>query len=136
MGGGDLNMKKSWHPLTFRNQEKLWKAEQRAEEEKAKTEQLRKERAEERALEELQQLQENAGHKTKSERLDWMYTGGGTGMGAQGEVENDEEREDYLLGRRRVDTLLDRQPDPEAKVSPHPSIFLLHLCINIIGVPQ
>ena len=27
MGGGDLNMKKSWHPVLLVNQEKVWKAE-------------------------------------------------------------------------------------------------------------
>jgi len=24
MGGGDLNMKKSWHPVLLKNQEKVW----------------------------------------------------------------------------------------------------------------
>ncbi|KAJ1962827.1 RNA-splicing factor, partial [Dispira parvispora] len=53
MGGGDLNMKKSWHPMTYRNQEKLWKAEQKAAEEQKKLEQLRKEKEEERELQDL-----------------------------------------------------------------------------------
>lgn len=51
-------MKKSWHPLTRNNLEKVWKAEQSAEKEKAKLEQLRKEKQQERELEELQKLHE------------------------------------------------------------------------------
>ena len=70
MGGGDLvsdtnglafnlflqNLKKSWHPLTRHNLEKVWKAEQNAEKEKAKLEQLRKGKQQERELEDLQSL--------------------------------------------------------------------------------
>ncbi|XP_075579056.1 pre-mRNA-splicing factor CWC25 homolog isoform X3 [Pelecanus crispus] len=50
MGGGDLNLKKSWHPQTLRNVEKVWKAEQKHEAERQKME----ERPEERAHEEVQ----------------------------------------------------------------------------------
>lgn len=30
MGGGDLNMKKSWHPLLIKNQERVWLEEKKA----------------------------------------------------------------------------------------------------------
>jgi len=30
MGGGDLNMKKSWHPLLMKNQERVWIEENKA----------------------------------------------------------------------------------------------------------
>jgi hypothetical protein len=30
MGGGDLNMKKSWHPLLMKNQEMVWLKEKEA----------------------------------------------------------------------------------------------------------
>ena len=30
MGGGDLNMKKSWHPVLMKNQEKVWLKEKEA----------------------------------------------------------------------------------------------------------
>jgi hypothetical protein len=30
MGGGDLNMKKSWHPLLLKNQEQVWLKEKAA----------------------------------------------------------------------------------------------------------
>lgn len=30
MGGGDLNMKKSWHPVLIKNQAKVWTEEKKA----------------------------------------------------------------------------------------------------------
>ncbi|CAO3635204.1 unnamed protein product [Cunninghamella blakesleeana] len=58
MGGGDLNLKKSWHPSTYKNQERLWKEEKKHSEEQQKIEQMKKELQEERQLLELQRLQE------------------------------------------------------------------------------
>ncbi|KAJ1980782.1 RNA-splicing factor [Dimargaris verticillata] len=113
MGGGDLNLKKSWHPLTFRNQEKIWKAEQHAEDEQRKLDQLRKEIEEERQLQELESIQEAAGLKKKSERLEWMYNMPGTATSGPAVTEDMEE---YLLGRRRVDNLL-KQNDNESSQS-------------------
>ncbi|KAL1604549.1 RNA-splicing factor [Nothophoma quercina] len=99
--GGDLNLKKSWHPHLRKNQERVWKEEKSALEERKQIEKLRKEREEERALEELQKLQESAGGRTVTRRVDWMYSGpGGDGAGVT------EEREGYLLGKRRIDQLL------------------------------
>ncbi|KFO34908.1 pre-mRNA-splicing factor CWC25 homolog [Fukomys damarensis] len=90
MGGGDLNLKKSWHPQTLRNVEKVWKAEQRHEAERKKIEELQRELREERAREEMQRYAEDVGAvKKKEEKLDWMYQGPG------GMVNRDE----YLLGR-------------------------------------
>ena len=54
-------MKKSWHTQTLHNIEKVWKAEQRAEDEKKKMDQLRRELTEERQLAEMQEIQEKAG---------------------------------------------------------------------------
>ena len=48
------NLKKSWHPQTLRNVEKVWKAEQKAEAETKKIDQLRRELDEEREREEMQ----------------------------------------------------------------------------------
>jgi uncharacterized membrane protein len=47
-------LKKSWHPQTLHNIEKVWKAEQKAEAEAKKIEQLRRELDEERQREEMQ----------------------------------------------------------------------------------
>ena len=55
------NLKKSWHPSTFANLEKVWKAEQKDETERKKIEQLQQELKEERAREELQKTAEDAG---------------------------------------------------------------------------
>lgn len=99
--GGDLNLKKSWHPHLRKNQEKVWLEEKAALDERKIIEKLRREREEERALEELQRLQEASGGKTVAKKVDWMYAGP-SGDGAQ----VTEERESYLLGKRRIDNLL------------------------------
>ncbi|KAI0052532.1 hypothetical protein FA95DRAFT_1330628 [Auriscalpium vulgare] len=101
MGGGDLNMKKSWHPLLMKNQERVWLEEKKALEEKKKLDQLRKEKEEERQLQELQRLQEEQTGKKKSEKLEWMYS-----TPATGSTQNTNDLEDYLLGKKRVDKIL------------------------------
>ncbi|ODQ50519.1 hypothetical protein SAICODRAFT_42188, partial [Saitoella complicata NRRL Y-17804] len=101
MGGGDLNMKKSWHPLLMKNQERVWKEEQSQLEERKRIEQIRKEIEEERQLKELQDLQAAAGGKKRVERVDWMYAAPSGGMGG-----TSEEMEAYLLGKKRIDGLL------------------------------
>jgi hypothetical protein len=65
MGGGDLNAKKSWYPALLTNQQKVWRAEKDAAEEKKMLQQLRKEREEERQLAELQRMQETATGKKR-----------------------------------------------------------------------
>ncbi|XP_062844183.1 pre-mRNA-splicing factor CWC25 homolog isoform X2 [Trichomycterus rosablanca] len=90
MGGGDLNLKKSWHPQTLKNIERVWKAEQKHEAEQKKIEELQKQLRDERAREEITKYaQETGALKRKDERLDWMYQGPG------GQIS----REEYLLGR-------------------------------------
>ncbi|KAI2667388.1 hypothetical protein H4Q32_003856 [Labeo rohita] len=90
MGGGDLNLKKSWHPQTLKNIERVWKAEQKHEAERKKIEELQKELKEERAREEITRYaQETGAVKKKDDRLDWMY------QGPAGQIS----REEYLLGR-------------------------------------
>ncbi|KAG8880604.1 RNA-splicing factor [Tulasnella sp. 403] len=101
MGGGDLNMKKSWHPLLMKNQERVWLKEKDALAEKKKLEQLRKEKEEERQLQELQRLQEEQTGKKRQEKLDWMYASPATGGGPSAN-----ELEEYLLGKKRVDKIL------------------------------
>ncbi|ORZ25349.1 Pre-mRNA splicing factor-domain-containing protein [Absidia repens] len=102
MGGGDLNLKKSWHPSTFKNQERLWKQEKKHAEEQTKIEQMKKELQEERQLLELQRLQEDAGSRKRSDRLDWMYAA----PSSNGPKAGGSEMEDFLLGKKNVDDLL------------------------------
>lgn len=101
MGGGDLNLKKSWHPSLLRNQERVWAEEKRALEERKRIDQLRRERDEERQIQELQRLQEESGNVRPQNRVDWMYQ---APSGAGGQYS--EEMEGYLLGKRRIDGIL------------------------------
>ncbi|KAF2456860.1 N-terminal domain of CBF1 interacting co-repressor CIR-domain-containing protein, partial [Lineolata rhizophorae] len=99
--GGDLNLKKSWHPQLMKNQRRVWEEEKKALEERKRIDQMMKERAEERAIQELQQMQEAAGGKKRMNRVDWMYN-----TPAAGQAGTTEEMEGYLLGKRRIDNLL------------------------------
>ncbi|KAF3190164.1 RNA-splicing factor [Orbilia oligospora] len=107
--GGDLNLKKSWHPNLLKNQERVYEEEMKALKERKLIEQMRKERAEERQLQELQEIQEAAGGKKRPDRVDWMY--GGPSSGENGPVT--EELEGYLLGKRRVDQILKGKEEEE-----------------------
>ncbi|KAL2086819.1 hypothetical protein ACEWY4_017878 [Coilia grayii] len=105
MGGGDLNLKKSWHPQTLKNIERVWKAEQKHEAERKKIEELQKELKEERAREELTRFAEETGAvKKKDDRLDWMYQGPG------GQISRDE----YLMGRPIDKQILQQYEEPES----------------------
>jgi hypothetical protein len=99
--GGDLNLKKSWHPVLMSNQKKVWEEEKKALEERKKVDQIMKERAEERAIQELENLQEAAGGSKRLSRVDWMYNGPSSGQAG-----TTEEMEGYLLGKRRIDGLI------------------------------
>lgn len=63
--------------------------------------QLRKEKEEERQLQELQRLQEEQTGRKRTEKLEWMYATPATGSST-----NKNDLEDYLLGKKRVDKLL------------------------------
>ncbi len=102
MGGGAplgyLN-KKTWHPGRIQNQERVWLAEQTAAAEQRKVDELRAEREEERAREELEALAQGAGVRKREEKLDWMYQGG---VAASKKVEEEQ---------------LQREKDDEARLS-------------------
>nr|XP_054505484.1 pre-mRNA-splicing factor CWC25 homolog isoform X2 [Agelaius phoeniceus] len=107
--GGDAfpvpNLKKSWHPQTLRNVEKVWKAEQKHEAERRKIEELQRELQEERAREEMQRYAEDMGTvRKREEKLEWMYQGPG------GMVNRDE----YLLGRPVDKFILDKVGDKDS----------------------
>ncbi|CAH0700464.1 unnamed protein product [Spodoptera exigua] len=90
MGGGDLNSKKSWHPNTMKNQERVWKAEQAAAEEKKRMVELQRERAEERDRAELKGLlKNNSTAPNNDDRLSWMYD----------KPDKKVDEEAYLLGK-------------------------------------
>ncbi|KAL3420470.1 hypothetical protein PVAG01_08969 [Phlyctema vagabunda] len=99
--GGDLNLKKSWHPVLMSNQRRVWEEEKKALDERKRTEQRIKELKEERAKEEIQQKLEAAGSRKRVDRVDWMYQGPSSGQAG-----TTEEMEGYLLGKRRIDGLI------------------------------
>lgn len=99
--GGDLNLKKSWHPHLLSNQKRVWQEEKKALEERKRTDQMMKERQEERNMQEIQQLAEANGGTKRQVRVDWMYSGP-----ASGQAGTTEEMEGYLLGKRRIDGLI------------------------------
>ena len=99
--GGDLNLKKSWHVGLMSNQRRVWEEEQKALDERKRTQQMMKERQEERNLQEIQEMQEAAGGAKRPQRVEWMYAGASAGQ--QGTTE---EMEGYLLGKRRIDGLI------------------------------
>ncbi|KAK6223507.1 hypothetical protein QIS74_03451 [Colletotrichum tabaci] len=99
--GGDLNLKKSFHPSLIKNQAKVWEEERKALEERKKTQQRINELKEEREREELQKKLEAAGHTKRVDRVEFLYSGP-----TDGQTGTTEERESYLLGKRRIDNLL------------------------------
>lgn len=117
--GGDLNLKKSWHPVLMSNQKKVWEEEQKALEERKKIDQIMKERAEERQIQELEELQAAAGGAKRQTRVDWMYSGPSTG-----EAGTTEEMEGYLLGKRRIDGLLKGTENQKLEKSAKEDSFL------------
>lgn len=91
MGGGDLNLKKSWHPNTMKNMERVWKAEQKDNEEKKRIAELQREINAERDKEDMQKFAEDTGVVKKKDdvKLEWMYKGPSHSVN----------HEDYLLGK-------------------------------------
>ncbi|KAK9378805.1 Pre-mRNA splicing factor-domain-containing protein [Kockiozyma suomiensis] len=99
--GGDLNLKKSWHPGLMRNQEAVWKREQEALEERKRTAERQREIQEERERNELLALQ-NGGQKPL-ERVEWMYAAPqGGNLGVSDEVEA------FLMGKNTIEELLNQ----------------------------
>ncbi|XP_055595891.1 pre-mRNA-splicing factor CWC25 homolog [Uranotaenia lowii] len=124
MGGGDLNQKKSWHPSTMKNQERVWKAEQADAAEKRKLAELQQEINDERNREELQSIAKKSGlipdDGSGDRKLEWMYRGPQVN------------REEYLLGRT-VDKHFE-QLDAQERAGPsvgisQPKNHVEHECI-------
>ncbi|KAI1275376.1 Pre-mRNA splicing factor-domain-containing protein [Xylaria sp. FL0933] len=104
--GGDLQLKKSYHPALLKNQAKVYEAEKAALAERKKTEARIQEIKEERAQKEIQEKLEAAGGRKRIDRVDWMYQGPSDGQGG-----TTEELEGFLLGKRRIDAILTRGPE-------------------------
>eukprot|EP01006_Ploeotia_vitrea_P054845 TRINITY_DN67927_c5_g9_i1.p1 TRINITY_DN67927_c5_g9~~TRINITY_DN67927_c5_g9_i1.p1 ORF type:complete len:405 (-),score=49.18 TRINITY_DN67927_c5_g9_i1:149-1363(-) len=73
MGGTNINHHKSWHTGTNRNIERVFKAEEKRQEELRKTAEIKQRLAEERDRESMTELHNSAKGVGAPERLDWMY---------------------------------------------------------------
>lgn len=86
------NLKKSWHPQTFKNQKRVWEAEQADAAERKKLAELQREIQNERNYEDLKKVGQSSGvlaaDKNKG-KLEWMYKAS----------TNTLNREEYLTGR-------------------------------------
>ncbi|KAF2422631.1 hypothetical protein EJ08DRAFT_596777, partial [Tothia fuscella] len=114
--GGDLNLKKSWHVGLQKNQTKVWQAEEAALAERKKVAQIQAERQEERAIEELHRLQAESGVGGKAlinPKVAWMYSGSTSGVNG-----TSEEQESYLLGKRTVHSLLQKNDEARQLAKP------------------
>ncbi|KAJ2061081.1 RNA-splicing factor [Coemansia sp. S146] len=99
MGSGDLNMKKSWHPLTKANQNRVAEEKRKAEEESQRTARIQKELREERQKEEMDMLNASMTNKPIN-KLDWMYSAPSAAS------QNTEDLEAYLLGKKSISTII------------------------------
>lgn len=104
--GGPLAFlnKKHFHTGSIRNVEEVWKREQKAAREEARLEELQKQIAQERQLEELAQVAEKAGHARPQDRLDWMYGGG---VGERSEAQRKKDEVDDMSKPVKLDTIED-----------------------------
>ncbi|KAI1379965.1 Pre-mRNA splicing factor-domain-containing protein [Hypoxylon crocopeplum] len=103
-----LQLKKSYHPALLKNQRRVFLEEQKALEERKKTESRIQEIKEERAKEELQRQLAISGGRKVVDRVEWMYQGPSDGQNG-----TTEELEGYLLGKRRIDNILTKGSDHE-----------------------
>jgi hypothetical protein len=105
MGLSFLN-KKSWHPGSFQNIEKVWLAEQKQKDLAKKDQERLKKLKEERHVEELKKFQVQAGLIPASalDRMDWIYE--------WGNKVQDKSKEEYLLGKP-VDQSVTKDKKPQ-----------------------
>lgn len=123
MGGGDLNLKKSWHPSTMKNMEKVWKAEQQNTQEKKRIAELQRDIERERDREDITKLgmQQGTLAPKDNEKINWMYTQPNSSIN----------REDYLKGKtidKTFEQIVKNERDLE-KNKVLPSNHVEHECI-------
>ena len=106
MGSGDLNLLKSWNPKLVKNREKVWTKEQDLLVEDRKFKERQLEIQKEKELDDLVNASNAKGANERKQKrgLDWMY---------QSPVGN----EDYLLGKKKIDSSLLKNPDSKPVAS-------------------
>ncbi|XP_072751826.1 uncharacterized protein [Anoplolepis gracilipes] len=122
MGGGDLNLKKSWHPSTMKNIEKVREAEQQNNEENKRIAELKRQIEMEKDREDMTKyaMEQGVIEKKDDKKLDWMYKGPNQMVS----------REEYLLGRP-VDKAFEQmqQLEKEADLTKAPKNHVEYECI-------
>ncbi|XP_029168679.1 uncharacterized protein LOC114938777 [Nylanderia fulva] len=122
MGGGDLNLKKSWHPSTMKNMEKVRKAEQQNDQENRRIAELKRQIEMEKDHEDMTKyaMEQGVIEKKDDKKLDWMYKG-------PNQMVN---REEYLLGRP-VDKAFEQmqQAEKETEINKPPKNHVEYECI-------
>ncbi|KAL6254206.1 hypothetical protein P5V15_014828 [Pogonomyrmex californicus] len=122
MGGGDLNLKKSWHPSTMKNMEKVRKAEQQNNQENKRIAELKKQIEMEKDREDIKKyaMEQGVIENKDNKKLDWMYKG-------PNQMVN---REEYLLGRP-VDKAFEQmqQAEKDAEFNRMPKNHVEYECI-------
>lgn len=123
MGGGDLNLKKSWHPSTMKNMEKVWKAEQQNTQEKKRIAELKRDIEKERDKEDITKFgrQQGTVAQKDNEKINWMYT----------QPNSTINREDYLKGKT-IDKTFEQLVKNEREVEKNkvvPSNHVEHECL-------
>ena len=109
MAAGDLNLLKSWNPKLMKNRKKVWETEQELLKEEQKFKERQKEL--EKEYEENELINGNNSTKKKS-GLEWMY---------DDKYNKDEENQDYLLGKKKLDANLINKQSKEESIDEQPS---------------
>jgi hypothetical protein len=110
--GGDLNLKKVWHPASKHNLERVLQAEREYEEEQKRTEQLRREKQVQSDLGSISAVKS----PNTNERLEWMYQGQSmpihSSKGVSMSSENSRPKKDKDAMMMRCDSWSKRVEDP------------------------
>lgn len=117
-----MNLKKSWHPSTMKNMEKVRKAEQQNNQENKRIAELKRQIEMEKDREDMTKyaMEQGVIEKKDEKKLDWMYKG-------PNQMVN---REEYLLGRP-VDKAFEQmqQAEKEAELIKVPKNHVEYECI-------
>ncbi|CCD25714.1 U2-type spliceosomal complex subunit CWC25 NDAI_0F03960 [Naumovozyma dairenensis CBS 421] len=104
MGSGDLNLLKSWNPKLMKNRKKVWETEQEILKEEQKLLERKKEIEKERQFNELLNAERDIDGVDSSSSSSTIKNKASTGLEWMYENNVPDEKEDYLLGKKKLDT--------------------------------
>ncbi|KAL3233882.1 Pre-mRNA-splicing factor CWC25 [Nakaseomyces bracarensis] len=104
MGTGDLNLLKSWNPKLVKNRKKVWEREQELLNEDEQLKRRQREIEQEQEEKELLSGRDSKSNTNpKKKGMEWMYQ------------DDPYEKEDYLLGKKKLDSTVIHRPETETK---------------------